>query len=38
MGSFIYLLTRAVLLICLIAIVYIIVKPEKDLSGPSDIF
>ncbi|OKS87931.1 hypothetical protein RG47T_3395 [Mucilaginibacter polytrichastri] len=38
MEIFIYLLTRFVLLLCLIAIVYVIVKPEKELSEHSDIF
>jgi hypothetical protein len=38
METFIYLSTRIVLLVCLVAIVYIIVKPEKELSEHSDIF
>lgn len=38
MENFVYLFTRFVLVVCLLAIIYIIVKPEKELSEHSDIF
>ena len=38
MESFIFLSTRIILLVCLLAIVYVIVKPEKELSEYSDVF
>jgi cbb3-type cytochrome oxidase subunit 3 len=38
MENFIYFFTRLVLVICLIAIIYIIIKPEKEISEHSDIF
>ncbi len=38
MENFVYIFTRLALVICLIAIIYVIVKPEKELSEHSDIF